>query len=83
MAILDPRVPLRADHRFLKKLVDTGLDGADPTPAEFNRVSWVFSKLGGSWERIFRGSLPDVQLLKRVLKVALKHKFLSKKESWS
>lgn len=82
MAILDPKVPLRADHRFLKKLVSTGFDKADPTPAEFDEVSRVFSKLGGSWERIFRGSPADIQLLKKVLKVALKHGHLTKKKVW-
>ena len=82
MPLLDPKVPLRADHRFLKKLVSLSAKNADPTPAEFNHVSRVFSTLGGSWERVFRGSPDDIQLLKRLLKLALKHGYLTKKESW-
>jgi len=84
MAGLDPKTPLRADHRFLKKLVDLTLKGkADPTPEQFNRVSRVFYKLGGSWERVFKGSVDDIEMLKKVLKVGLKSGYLKPKDHWS
>jgi len=53
-----------------------------PRANEFDRVSRVFSKAGGSWKRIFHGSVEDINLLKTVLKVAAKNGYLTKKESW-
>ena len=79
---ITPQKPLRADHRFMLKLASSVLDGVEFIPSEFNRVARVFSKMGGSWERIFKGSPFDVSLLKRVLKKAAKHGYLTKKESW-
>jgi hypothetical protein len=84
MSVPDPQSPVRADYRFLKRLVEVTLqEKARPTPEEFDRVSRVFCSLGGSWERVFRGSVPDIDLLKKVLKAAMKHGYLTKKESWS
>lgn len=84
MAILNPKVPLQADHRYLKKLTSVVLGGkAEPRPEEFDRVSRVFLKLGGSWERLFKGSPDEVDRIRRVLKVAFKKGYLTKKENWS
>jgi hypothetical protein len=83
MGVLDPRTPVRADHRFIKKMLKTVLDGKIlEIPSEFSRVSRVFSKAGGSWEGVFRGSPRDVALLQKVLKVAYKKGHLTKQESW-
>ena len=78
-----PQWPIRADHRFLLKLSNMILDGKiTPVPSEFDRVSRVFSKAGGSWKSVFDGSAEDITLLKTVLKVAFKHGHLTKKEKW-
>lgn len=84
MAMLNPKVPLQADHRYLKKLTSVVLgDKADPRPEEFDRVSRVFLKLGGSWERLFHGSPEEVDRIRRVLKVAFKRGYLTKQGDWS
>lgn len=83
MPALTPQWPVRADHRFLLKMMKLVLDGKIvPRPDEFDRVSRVFSKAGGSWERVFHGSPDDVTLLKTVLKVAYKYGYLTKTKAW-
>jgi hypothetical protein len=84
MPALSPQWPVRADHRFMVKLNTVALNGkAMPRPREFDRVSRVFSKIGGSWKRLFNGSVEDVNLLKKVMKVALKKGYLTKQEKWT
>lgn len=83
MATMTPKWPIRADHRFLMKLIKLTLDGkVVPLPDEFDRVSRVFSKAGGSWQRVFHGSPEDVDLLKTVLKTAYKYGYLTKTGDW-
>ena len=83
MPSLTPQWPVRADHRFMLRMAQINLGGkVIPRPREFDRVSRVFSKAGGSWERIFHGSVDDINLLKTVMKVAFKHGYLTKKEKW-
>jgi len=78
-----PQWPVRADHRFMLKVAGMVLSGKiHPRAREFDRLSRVFSKAGGSWERIFRGSVDDVELLKTVMVVAFKNGYLTKKEQW-
>lgn len=80
---ITPVSPLRADHRFLKKLVSSLLGGkVEEVPSEFDFVSKMFLKAEGSWERVFRGSPWDIQLLKEILKWALKKGKLTKKRVW-
>jgi hypothetical protein len=84
MSALTPEWPTRADHRFILKMVKLTLDGKVLLiPGEVNRVARVFSRAGGSWERLFLGSPDDVTLLKMVLKVAYKHGYLTKQEKWA
>lgn len=85
MPSLKPQVPSRADHRFLHKVVSITLgDKVEYLPSEFDRLTRVFSQAGGSWERIFRGGSPqDISLLKKVIKAAYKHGFLTKREEWT
>jgi hypothetical protein len=83
MAVPDPRVPVRADHRFIKKVISTTLKGkVVEIPSEFSRISRVFSKAGGSWERLHKGSVRDILLLKKVVKVAFDKGHLTKQENW-
>lgn len=84
MSTITPKWPVRADHRFILKMVKLNLDGkVIPRPDEFDRVARVFTKAGGSWERLFLGSPDDVNLLKTVLKVAIKHGYLTKTQAWN
>ena len=83
MSALSADSPVRADHRFLKKIVSVVLGGkVESLPSEFSMLSRTFRQLGGSWERIFKGSPQDIHLLKRVIKRAFKLNLLTKKEPW-
>jgi len=78
-----PVSPVRADYRFMRKLVSSVLGGkVEEVPKEFDFMIGMFRKAGGSWERIFRGSPQDIQLLKNILKWAYKKDRLTKKMSW-
>ena len=80
---VDPRSPIRADHRFIKKLVISTLEGKiEYVPEEFDLISRVFVQAGGSWERVFKGSPQDIRKLKKVLKTAFKKGFMTKKHKW-
>jgi len=80
---ISPTFPVRADYRFLRRLVSSLFSGkVDEKPEEFDKVTEVFIKVGGSWERVFQGSPVDVKLLKDVLRWAFKKGILSKKVSW-
>lgn len=72
--------PSRADFRYIKYMLS--LVGRKKSfqsdPKLYERVSKTFQKAGGSWEALFKGSIKDVLLLKRVLKVAIKGKVLRK-----
>jgi len=79
-----PTTPVRADHRLMRALLKTGHKkaGVSPTPEELDRVAKVFVKAGGSWERVFKGSIDDVELIKRTLKVAVKQGYFTKAPKW-
>jgi hypothetical protein len=82
---MSPKKPVRADHRYIKRVMQTAIDGEDKIaelPEEFSRISRVFSKAGGSWVRIFHGSVPDTVLLRKVIKVAYKRGYLTKIGKW-
>ena len=85
MAATDPKSPVRADHRFMKKVMQSILDGkVEYVPDEFNLIGRVFAKAGGSWVRVFQGGSPaDIHLLKRIIKLAEKNEFLTAKYNWS
>ncbi len=83
MSVMSPTEPVRADHRFIKKVISVNLQGkVAEIPSEFSRVSRVFSKSGGSWERLFRGSVDEVLRLRKVVKLAYKLGYLTKKGKW-
>ena len=76
-----PDDPTRADHRYIQYQVKNFMNKKPvlEDPDEYKHVSDVFQKAGGSWERLFKGSVRDVVLLRRILKLAIKKGFLSKK----
>jgi len=83
VGVPDPKIPVRSDHRFIKKVISTILEGkVVEIPSELSRISRVFSKAGGSWERLFQGSPKDIDLLKKVVKLAFKKGYLTKQEKW-
>lgn len=63
----------RADHITIRKILTIVAGGkVRHVREEYDRIARVFSKAGGSWERLFKGNTDDMVLLKRVVKVALK-----------
>ena len=79
-----PTTPLRAHHRLMQTLVSTFHKGAgtEPRPGELDKAARVFVKAGGSWERAFLGSVDDMCLLKKVIKIAVKNGHFTKKPVW-
>lgn len=76
---MSPSEPIRADHRFIQKLLGSSFGGkVAPGPEDFEMLTRVFRKVGGSWQRIFQGSPADITLLKLVLRSALDRSLLKK-----
>lgn len=75
-----PSDPTRADHRYIKYQLKNFLNKKPvlEDPREYDRVCNVFHRAGGSWERLFKGSVRDVVLLRRILKLAIEKGYLSK-----
>ena len=84
MADSDPKSPVRADHRFVKKIMQSILDGkVECVPDEVDMICRVFNNAGGSWKRMFQGGSPaDIDLLKSIIKRAEKTDRLTKKFDW-
>lgn len=79
----DPLVPSRADFRFLKKLLASSYGSKiEHRPDEYEIISKVFVRAGGSWERVFLGSFRDVSLLKKVIRVAYDKGHLTRLPEW-
>lgn len=78
---LNPRTPLRANHRFIRLVLNTmGEKSIVHIESEYDRVSRVFGKAGGSWAAVFQGDIEQINLLKKVIKFAVKRGFITK--SW-
>jgi len=75
-----PGDPSRADHRLVGYVLKTFFKDRKVlhVPEEFDRVGRVFERAGGSWEHLFKGSIRDINLLKRIVKIAIKEGFMSK-----
>lgn len=83
LAKLDPLKPSRADQRLIRKIMDTMFSGKVlHTEASYELIARVFQRAGGSWEKLFGGSVDDMVLLKRVLKVAFKKGHIPKASQW-
>lgn len=79
----DPLKPSRADHRLIKRLLESSLSGkVTHTVESYDLITRVFARAGGSWEKLFLGSSSDMGLLKKVLKVAYKTGHLMKAPKW-
>ena len=82
-ASLDPLKPSRADHRLIRKLLDSSYSGkVVHTEKGYEVILSVFKRAKGSWERLFQGSSKDLSLLKKILKAAVKGGQLQKTEDW-
>ena len=72
-----PAFPINAHHRLILYMFKKPAKW-EPTPEELDRASSVFKRAGGSWVRLYQGSIDDVLLLRRVVKVGCKKGWFSK-----
>jgi hypothetical protein len=79
----DPRKPVRAYHRLMMEMLSALKPKSQPRPEQLDLVARVFRKAGGSWVGLYQGSIDDVLLLRKCLKVALKKGFIDKRPDWS
>ena len=80
----DPLIPSRADYRYIKKMLSSVLGGkAENFPDEYDLISRVFVRYGGSWRNLFLGSALETSKLKKVLRVALKLGYLTRSPKWT
>ena len=79
-----PTSPTSSYHRLLRTMVTLNHEdeGLSPTPKELDLVAKVFVKAGGSWEKLAKGSVDDFDLMRRVIKVAIKKGYISKSPKW-
>tara|TARA_Y100000389_G_C17302476_1_gene433673 strand:- start:117 stop:377 length:261 start_codon:yes stop_codon:yes gene_type:complete len=78
-----PKSPLHAHHRLIRKILDSvSSKKAEHRRDEYDLINLVFKKSGGSWENIFLGDTRQIDLLKKVIKIAFKKGYITKKDSW-
>lgn len=77
-----PNKPVRADHRVIHRILETMGGTVETRPSEFSLVADIFVQAGGSWERLHRGSIKDMSLLKRVISIGIDKGYITKKETW-
>lgn len=83
MGDLTSKWPVRADHRFLLKLVKILFGGkVVPRVSEFDAVLDRFSEEGGSWEALFGGKLSEISKLRKILKAAYEAREMTRSEDW-
>lgn len=80
MASITVTKPVRADHRLITRLLDMSKGKYQQMATEYDRISSVFQKAGGSWEKLFKGSVDDLSLLKKAIKVAIAKGYVTKKD---
>lgn len=75
--------PVKSSHIYILKLLEQmGGKGLEIRPSDVQKVEIIFAYLGGSWIDLLKGSIEDLNLLKDILKLAIKLKIIPKKESW-
>ena len=77
----DPLKPVRADYRVLKKILDSSYKVVH-LPEEYDLIIAVFGRAGGNWEGVFVGDIDAIRLLKRIVRVAYKRKYLTRAPAW-
>lgn len=82
-------LPQRSDHRLIHRFMlqyskskTTKKNLVSPTDSDIQKVLITFKHFGGSWERLFKGSIRDMVLLKKIVKTGVKKKMFSLAPSW-
>jgi len=68
----------------MQYIVDSSHGGKQLAPRreEFDRVALVFTRMGGEWAKLFRGSGRDMNLLKKTINVAVENGIFSTLPTW-
>lgn len=81
--------PQRSDHRLIHRFMlqfskskSSKKNLVTPTDQDIEKVLRAFMHFGGSWERLFKGSIRDMVLLKKIVKVGVKKKLFTLAPSW-
>lgn len=75
--------PTRASYRLIFKILNTSHAGRVlHRPEEYARIVKAFMRAGGSWVRVYQGSVQDIGLLKKLIRLAVKLKVLSPAGEW-
>ena len=82
-------MPQRSDHRLIHRFMlqyskskGSKKNLVSPTDKDIQKVIRTFNHFGGSWERLFKGSIRDMVLLKKIVKIGVKKKMFSLAPSW-
>ena len=63
----------RAEYKIIRKMLNMEKEsGLLHIESEYSLIARVFQKCGGSWIRFFRGSIDDIDLLRKVIETAIK-----------
>ncbi len=74
------KILVRSDYRMIRYLANSLLDNSRVvgTSASFGRVENAFRNAGGSWEKVFTGSVRDLGVLRQIIDYAIKNAILKK-----
>ena len=82
-------LPHRSDYRLIQRFMmqyskskGSKENLVSPTDRDIQKVLKTFHRFGGSWERLFKGSIRDMILLKKIVKVGVKMKQFNLAPSW-
>lgn len=65
--------PLKFSYRIMCEILETAFEEkVFLSPEQADTISKVFKASGGSWERVVQGSVQDITLLKKCMKVFFK-----------
>lgn len=78
MSRQSPHSPLRSDYRMIRYLLSREGGGIVHITREYDLIGDVFEKAGGSWVSLFSGSPKDMDLLKKVIRAAVRGGFVTK-----
>lgn len=81
--------PSRADYRLIHRLLlhaskskKTKKNLVYPMDSDIEKVLKTFAHFGGSWEKLFKGGIDDMVLLKKIIKVGVKKQLFTLAPSW-
>lgn len=69
-----PRERNRADYRVIARILQLSFGQPNPKDSLLEKISKIYTRIGGSWVLFFEGNPKHCKLLKTVVKTVVKHK---------